>query len=131
VARFVNETTIVTCVERDRRDANYRSLRENRSRLKRARDVRGRPFDVVELPMPEPVYFNGRRLPASYANFYIANSAVLVPVFNDVNDAAALRILERCFPGRQVVGVYCRDLVLGRGAIHCMTQQQPAEGGTA
>jgi agmatine deiminase len=128
VARFVNETTIVTCAERDRGDANYRALAENRSRLRRARDVRGRPFEVVELPMPEPVYFNGKRLPASYANFYLANSAVLVPVFNDVNDGTALRILEQCFKGRDVVGVYCRDLVLGRGAIHCMTQQQPEEG---
>jgi len=126
VTRFVNKNTIVTCVERDPHDVNFRVLRENRRRLRQARDARGRQFEVVELPMPAPVYFNHRRLPASYANFYIANSAVLVPVFNDANDAVALKILEQCFKDRPVVPVYCRDLVLGRGALHCLTQQQPA-----
>lgn len=128
VTRFVNPTTIVTCVERERDDVNYRVLKENRQRLRQARDLRGRQFDIIELPMPAPVYFNNRRLPASYANFYIANSVVLVPVFNDANDAAALKLLAECFKGRQVIPVYCRDLVLGRGTIHCLTQQQPAAG---
>ena len=125
-ARFVNPTTIAACVETDRRDVNYAPLRENLRRLKKMRDLRGRALDIVELPMPEPVYFAGRRLPASYANFYIANAAVLVPVFNDPCDRAALRTLEQCFRDRPIIPVYCRDLVLGRGTLHCLTQQQPA-----
>ena len=90
------------------------------------RDGRGRAFTIVEMPMPGAVVFNGQRLPASYANFYIANAGVLVPVFNDPADAVALRVLEECFKGRPVIPVYCRDLVLGRGTVHCLTQQQPA-----
>jgi len=126
IARFTSPDTVVAAVERDRGDANYEPLRENLDRLKHAATAGGRPLRVVPLPMPEPVYFKGQRLPASYANFYIANSTVLVPVFNDPNDRRALNILARCFPDRRVVGVYCRDLVLGLGTIHCLTQQQPA-----
>jgi agmatine deiminase len=126
VARFVSPTTIVACVERNQRDVNYAPLRENLRRLKRMRDGRGRAFDVVELPMPGAVTFDGKRLPASYANFYIANTGVLVPVFNDPADGVALRLLERCFKDRPVIPVYCRDVVLGRGTLHCLTQQQPA-----
>jgi len=127
-ARFVNENTIVTCVEPDKRDANHGPMRENLKRLKKFRDATGKPFHIVELPLPAPVYFDNQRLPASYANFYISNVGVLVPVFNDPNDAAALKILEQCFKGRPggVIPVYCRDLVWGLGTLHCMTQQQPA-----
>jgi agmatine deiminase len=125
-ARFVNETTVVTCVETDRNDANYEPMRENLRRLKKMRDARGKPLTVVELPLPSPVYFDGQRLPASYANFYIANAGVLVPVFNDANDGRALRVLETFFKDRPVIPVYCRDLVWGLGTLHCMTQQQPA-----
>jgi len=129
VARFVNPATIVACVEADRRDANYGPLRQNLERLAKMRDQRGRPFNIVELPLPEPVYFAGRRLPASYANFYIANTGVLVPVFNDPRDQVALKVLEQCFQDRPIIPVYCRDLVLGLGTLHCLTQQQPAVAG--
>ena len=124
-ARFVNVRTIVACIEPNSADANHGPLAENHRRLRAMRDSQGRPFDIVELPMPAPVYFAGQRLPASYANFYIANAGVLVPVFNDPNDVAALKILEQCFPDRPVVPVYCRDLVWGLGTLHCMTQQEP------
>ena len=116
---------IAACVA-ERGDENFGPMQENLRRLKRMRDRRGRAFEVVELPLPGAVYFEGQRLPASYANFYIANAGVLVPVFNDAMDAVALRILESCFPGRAILPVYCRDLVWGLGAIHCLTQQQPA-----
>jgi agmatine deiminase len=127
-ARFVNASTIVACVEPDRHDANHRVLKENWRRLATMRDAHGRQFSLAELPMPEPVYFAGQRLPASYANFYVANAGVLVPVFNDINDARALKILEHCFKGRPIIPIYCRDLVWGLGTIHCLTQQQPATG---
>jgi agmatine deiminase len=91
-------------------------------------DQDGRPLRVVPLPMPEPVFFEGQRLPASYANFYIANRLVLVPTFNDEHDREALSILAGLFPGRSVVGIHAVDLVLGLGTLHCMTQQQPASG---
>jgi len=124
-ARFVNRNTIVTCVETERSDANYGPMQENLRRLKKMRDVAGKAFNVVELPMPTGVWFAGKRLPASYANFYIANAGVLVPVFNDVNDARALKVIEGCFKDRAVIPVYCRDLVWGLGTLHCLTQQEP------
>jgi agmatine deiminase len=113
-------------IENDPRDANYAPLQENLSLLKSMRDQNGRPLRVATLPMPAPVYFNGQRLPASYANFYIANRIVLVPTFSDPNDLEALNTLAGLFPDREIVGIPCRDLVLGLGTIHCMTQQQPA-----
>jgi agmatine deiminase len=121
LARFTDERTIVIVKEDERGDANYEPLRENRKLLKQiARDYR-----IVYLPMPEPIYFDGQRLPASYANFYIANGIVLVPIFNDPHDRDALNVLANLFPGRKVVPIYCRDLVLGLGTLHCMTQQEP------
>ena len=125
VARFTAVDTIVAAVEPDKSDANHEPLRENLARL-RARSRSCKDVRVATLPMPEPVYFAGQRLPASYANFYIANGLVLVPTFIDRNDAVALRTMERLFPDREVVGIPCRDLVLGLGTLHCMTQQQPA-----
>jgi len=125
LARFADPTTVVTVVESDSKDANYAPLQENLTLLKCMRDQEGRPLRVETLPMPAPVYFAGQRLPASYANFYIANKIVLVPTFNDSNDRAALNTLAKLFPGREVVGIACRDLVLGLGTLHCMTQQQP------
>lgn len=125
-ARFVNATTIVACVEKNKKDSNYAPMAENMRRLKKLRDVKGKPFTIVELPLPEPVIFEGQRLPASYANFYICNAGVLVPVFNDAHDTQALKILESCFKDRPIIPVYCRDLVWGLGTLHCMTQQQPA-----
>jgi agmatine deiminase len=126
LSRFVNPTTVVTIVEDDPTDANYAPLQENLALLKSMKDQDGRPLRVETLPMPAPVYFDGQRLPASYANFYIANRIVLVPTFNDSNDRVALNTLAGLLPDREVVGIACRDLVLGLGTIHCMTQQQPA-----
>lgn len=126
IARFVGPATVVAAVEEDPSDPNYAPLRENLKRLKSMRDQDGNPLRVVRLPMPEPVFFAGQRLPASYANFYIANRLVLVPTFNDANDRRALDTLARLFPDREVIGIGCRDLILGLGAIHCLTQQQPA-----
>ena len=126
ITRFVNPTTIVTVVEPNRGDENHLPLAENLDRLRSARDLSGDPFTIVELPMPAPVLFQGQRLPASYANFYIANGLVLVPTFNDAHDRKALNALAGVFPGREVVGIHCGDLVWGLGTLHCMTQQQPA-----
>jgi agmatine deiminase len=125
LARFVSPTTIVTVVEKDPSEVNYRPLQENLALLREMNDQNGNALRVETLPMPEPVYFDGQRLPASYANFYIANQLVLVPTFNDPRDALALTKLAGLFPGRKVVGIACLDLVLGLGTIHCMTQQEP------
>ena len=125
LTRFVNETTVVTIVEENTADANYAALQENLRRLKAMKDQDGRALQVVTLPMPAPVYFDGQRLPASYANFYIANGLVIVPTFNDPNDREALNVLSKLFDGHEVVGIHCRDLVLGLGTLHCMTQQEP------
>jgi agmatine deiminase len=126
LARFVNPTTVVTVVEEDRSDANYEPLQENLARLRGMKDQDGRALRVETLPMPKPVWFDGQRLPASYANFYIANGVVLVPMFSDANDRVALNTIAELFPGREAIGIPCRDLVLGLGTLHCMTQQQPA-----
>jgi agmatine deiminase len=126
ITRFVSPDTVVTAVEANPGDPNYEPLRENIRRLRAATDQNGKSLSIVELPLPAPVIFAGQRLPASYANFYIANGIVLVPVFNDPNDRIALDILADLFPDREVVGIYCGDLVWGFGTIHCMTQQQPA-----
>jgi agmatine deiminase len=126
LARFVASDTIVAMVECNRKDVNRKPLEENLRRLRAACDQTGKPLNVVEIPMPGPVVFEKRRLPASYANFYIANGIVLVPVFNDPNDRIALNILSALFSTREVVPIYSGDLVWGLGTIHCMTQQQPA-----
>jgi agmatine deiminase len=128
LTRFVNENTVATIVEENRDDANYAPLRDNFERLKSMTDQDGKPLRVETLPMPAPVYFNGQRLPASYVNFYIANKLVIVPTFNDANDRVALNILAKLLPDRQIVGIHCRDLVLGLGTLHCMTQQEPSAG---
>jgi agmatine deiminase len=125
LTRFVSHDTVVTSVESDPKDSNYEPLRENLRRLRSATDQDGKSLAIVDLPMPKPVIFKKVRLPASYANFYIANGVVLVPVFNDPNDRVALDILADLFPSREVTGIYCGDLLWGLGAIHCMTQQQP------
>ena len=126
LARFVSTDTIVAAVEGNRDDANHVPLANNLQRLRAATDQRSRRLNIVELPMPAPVIFRGRRLPASYANFYIANRCVLAPVFNDPNDRRALNILADLFPDREIIPIYCGDLIWGLGAIHCMTMQQPA-----
>jgi agmatine deiminase len=126
LVRFVDPATVVTVVEHDPADANYRPLQQNLERLRTTTDADGKRLDVVTLPMPEAVVFDGQRLPASYANFYIANDRVLVPTFNDRRDREALGILSELFPGRTVVGIHAVDLVWGLGTLHCLTQQQPA-----
>jgi agmatine deiminase len=126
LTRFVNPSTVVTTVEDDPQDANYVQLQENLALLKTMKDQDGKPLRIETLPMPAPVHFDGQRLPASYANFYIANKIVMVATFNDPNDRIALNTLASLFPDREVVGIACRDLVLGLGTLHCMTQQQPS-----
>jgi agmatine deiminase len=133
LSRFVNPTTVVTVVEDDSEDINYKALHENYERLQSARDQDGAKLEIVKLPTPGKVFRGAvhadrpaeERLPASYANFYIGNGAVLVPVFGHANDKKALGLLSDFFPGRKVVGIQCKDLVGGYGAIHCVTQQQP------
>lgn len=125
ICRFVDPKTLVLIKETNRRDRNYHSLAENWERIEELRLEDGSKPDVVALPMPAPLYFDGYRLPASYANFYISNAAVLVPTFNDPNDRIALGILGELFKDRPVMGIHAVDLVLGFGTLHCLTQQQP------
>jgi agmatine deiminase len=127
LARFVDERTVVISAEDDAEDENYVPLCDNLDRLRSMTDLDGRPLDVVPLPLPDPVVFAGQRLPASYANFYIANDRVLVPTFNDPMDRRALGKLAELFPDREVVGIHAVDLVWGLGTLHCLTQQQPLE----
>ena len=126
ICRFVNPKTVVLIRETNKKDINYRPLAENWERIKDLRLENGSKPEIVPLPMPAPLYFAGRRLPASYANFYICNACVIVPTFNDPNDGVALGILGELFKDRPVVGIHAVDLVLGSGSLHCLTQQQPA-----
>ena len=126
LCRFVRRDTVVLARETNPADENYRPLAENRERLQGLRIEDESRLSVVPLPMPEPLYFRGIRLPASYANFYISNSAVLVPTFNDPNDRVALGVLSDLFRDRPVIGIHAVDLVLGLGTLHCLTQQEPA-----
>jgi agmatine deiminase len=126
LCRFVNPTTVVLIQEKNPRDENYAALKENRERLEGMRLEDGSKINVVTLPMPSPLFFNGMRLPASYANLYINNKYVIVPTFNDPNDRTALGILSDLFADRTVVGIHAVDIVLGFGTLHCLTQQQPA-----
>jgi agmatine deiminase len=126
ITRFVNETTVVTVIEDDPADENYAPLQENLKQLRAMKLENRQPLRIIELPMPGRVEHEGQRLPASYANFYIANGVVLVPTFSHKNDARALEILQKCFPDRKVIGIESTDLIWGLGAFHCVTQQQPA-----
>ena len=125
LARFVSERTVVTVVEEDRDDENYEQLQKNLARLREVK-TGGSTIEIVPLPMPKKIVREGLRLPASYANFYIANTCVLVPTFADPNDEAALFVLRQCFPSRRVISIDCRELIWGLGTFHCLTQQQPA-----
>ena len=127
LCRFVDATTVVLCREENSKDENYAALEDNRERLEGARLEDGRKISAVALPMPAPLFLDGRRLPASYANFYVGNAAVLVPTFNDPKDRVALGILGELFPDRPVIGIHSVDLVWGLGTIHCLTRQQPQE----
>jgi agmatine deiminase len=126
LTRFVGPATVVTAVESDPADANFAVLRDNLQRLRRMSLADGTPLSVVELPMPAPVMGAAGRLPASYANFYVGNEVVLLPVFSCPQDEAAIAILARCYPGRRIVPIDCRALVVGLGTLHCLTQQIPA-----
>jgi agmatine deiminase len=128
LARFVSPRTIVAVEEKNTADENYKPLQENLERLRGMTDRNDQRFEVASLPMPSPLYCDGVRLPASYANFYIANGVVIVPTFNDPMDRTALGILAELFPDREVVGIHCVDLVWGLGTLHCMTQQEPKSG---
>jgi agmatine deiminase len=124
LARFVSEKRVVTAIEENHDDKNYEPLRKNLARL-RAMKIGGDAIEITTLPMPKKIVGEGQRLPATYANFYIANTCLLVPTFADPADHAALSILRECFPNRRVIGIDCRELIWGLGAFHCLTQQQP------
>lgn len=129
IARFVASSTVVCALEANPQDENYRPLHDNFERLQSATDQNGGKLSVVTLPCPSPVHYEGTRLPASYVNFYIANEVVLVPVFDDPSDCEALGILQELFPQRRVLGLRCNEVVAGLGALHCVTQQEPAAPG--
>ncbi|MFN8436938.1 MAG: agmatine deiminase family protein [Cytophagales bacterium] len=126
MTRFINETTIVTVIEENKEDENYEILLENYERLVQMKDQDGKPFKIVKLPMPDPVYYDDCRLPASYANFLIANSCVLVPTYRCSKDQVAIDILQKEMPNHTIIGIDCTDLIWGLGAIHCVSQQEPA-----
>jgi len=125
ITRFVNDDTVVTVVEGNKADQNYKPLKENRERLEKMTLENGKSIRVVELPMPDPVVYKDQRLPASYANFYIANAYVVVPTFRDKKDDIALSILQKYFPERKVVGLDSTDIIWGLGSFHCLSQQEP------
>lgn len=127
LTRFVNENTVVTVIESNSSDENYKILKDNLSLLQKMRLPDGSPLNIVELPMPAPVVYEDQRLPASYANFYIANKVVIVPTFrDDINDGRAIDILQQCFPDRKVIGIDSWDIIWGLGSFHCLSQQEPA-----
>ena len=125
ITRFVNEDTVITVIEEDKNDENYHILQENLETLKKKRLLNGKQLNIAELPMPDPVYYEDQRLPASYANFYIANSAVIVPTYRSRNDDKALAVLQQCFPDRKIVGIDSTDIIWGLGSFHCLSQQEP------
>ena len=126
LTRFVNSDTVVTIVEENKGDENYEILQDNLKELKTLRLESGKPLNIIELPMPSTVVYEDQRLPASYANFYIANKYVVVPTFRDKNDDKALAILQDCFPDRKVIGLDSTDIIWGLGSFHCLSQQEPA-----
>jgi len=125
ITRFVNQDTVLTVVEENKADENYHILRQNLQTLKTMRLLNGKQLNIVELPMPSPVIYEGQRLPASYANFYIGNAAVVVPTYRDKNDDRALQTIAQCFPDRKVVGIDSTDIIWGLGSFHCLSQQEP------
>jgi agmatine deiminase len=125
ISRFVNENTVITVIEENKNDENYHILQENLQTLKTMRLLNGKRLNIVELPMPDAVYHEGQRLPASYANFYISNAAVIVPTYRSKNDDKALDIIQQCFPDRKVTGIDSIDIIWGLGSFHCLSQQEP------
>ncbi len=124
--RFVNADTVVTVIEENKADENYELLQTNLAQLRKMRLINGRQLNIIELPMPDPVIHEDQRLPASYANFYIANTAVIVPTYRSKKDEHVIRILEDCFPTRKIIGIDSTDLIWGLGSFHCLSQQEPA-----
>ena len=124
--RFVNEDTVLAVVEPNKNDENHALLAHNMEQLRSMRLLNGKQLNIVELPMPEPVYYQDQRLPCSYANFYIANHAVIVPTFRSANDDKAMQIIQQCFPDREVVGIDSTEIIWGLGSFHCLSQQEPA-----
>jgi agmatine deiminase len=124
--RFVNEDTVLTVIEQDRNDENYALLQHNLKQLQKMRLLNGKQLNIVELPMPPKLEYEDQRLPCSYANFYIANKSVIIPVFNAQADDKALQIIQSCFPDRNVVGIDSRDIIWGLGSFHCLSQQEPS-----
>ena len=127
IARFAPNGKVLLAVEEDPSDENYEVTQENRAILSKETNASGKPLEVLSLPFPSARVYDDLRLPASYANFYITNQQVIVPVFNDVNDSKAMNIIASAFPEHQVLGLYAGDLVLGQGTLHCLSQQQPAQ----
>jgi agmatine deiminase len=125
MTRFFRPDGVITMVEPNRRDPNHRILDENLKQLKTFRLINGKQLDIAEIPMPEPVVFEGQRLPASYANFYISNHAVIVPLYRCKQDEQAIRIIEQCFPSREVIGIDSVEIIWGLGSWHCLSQQEP------
>jgi agmatine deiminase len=125
ITRFVDEDTVITVIETDKQDENYLPLQENLHALQKMRLINGKPLNIIELPMPSPHYLDGERMPASYANFYIANQRVIVPTFRSKNDDLALDIIQKCFPQRQVIGIDAYHIIWGLGSFHCLSQQEP------
>jgi agmatine deiminase len=128
LTRFVNSDTVISMVEHNKSDFNYKPLRDNLKMLSAFRLLNGKQLNIIELPMPEPLYYNGQRLPVSYANFYIANAGVMVPVFNCKQDQQALDILSSCFTDRPVIGIDSVEIIWGLGSWHCLSQQEPLTG---
>ncbi|NJO69857.1 MAG: agmatine deiminase family protein, partial [Bacteroidetes bacterium] len=125
ITRFASDNVIVTAVEVNRNDENYQPLQDNLKQLKKLRLIDGKQPDIVEIPMPDPVYYEGNRLPASYANFYITNEGLIVPNFRCKNDDKAMLLLQECFPGKEITGIDSKDIVWGFGSFHCLSQQEP------
>jgi agmatine deiminase len=123
--RFVNEDTVLAVVEQNKEDENFIPLQSNLNQLKSLRLLSGKQLNIIELPMPDEVFYEGQRLPASYANFYIANKAVIVPLYNCENDSKALDIIQQCFPSRKIIGINSKDIIWGLGSFHCLSQQEP------
>ncbi|MEK7198753.1 MAG: agmatine deiminase family protein, partial [Bacteroidota bacterium] len=123
--RFINEDTVITVIEENKEDANYALLQTNLKQLKVMRLLNGKQLNIIELPMPDEIIYEGQRLPASYANFYISNGHVIVPTFRSRKDEKAIRIIAACFPDREVVGIDSTDIIWGLGSFHCLSQQEP------
>ncbi len=123
--RFVNEDTVLTVIEANKNDENYKLLQHNLKQLQQMRLLNGKQLNIIELPMPDKLVYEGQRLPCSYANFYIANKSVIVPVFHSKNDDKALEIIQQCFPSREVIGIDSTDIIWGLGSFHCLSQQEP------